>query len=366
MGGRVPARGRAMMDLALVWAAAPLLISFLVCALMIRLGPRDAPDGGRKTQARPIPSAGGTGVLAGMFAALLLASLLQPGGLGNPLATLAQISLAGPMLLVLLAGLLGFADDKLNLRAGRKLLVLAAASLLAAIYGPHVTHLWLPGAGGEGIALPAFLAIAGAALWLFVMSNAVNFMDGANGIAMGSAAILLAALAIIVAPPQGSAPGILFLLLVAAVAALCGFLAWNLQGRLYAGDTGALAIGALIGAAGLSVGVIHSVWVPAILVLPILIDVFLTLAWRARLGRPLMQAHRDHAYQLFLRAGWSHLQVAGLWWGLCLVTSLAAITGARQGAGIAAILFTVILITGSALWLWQRVTLGRRLADEGK
>ncbi|MFN4185758.1 MAG: glycosyltransferase family 4 protein [Hyphomonas sp.] len=355
-----------MMSLALVWVALPLIVSVLVCALMIRLGPQDAPDGGRKTQARPIPSAGGVGVLAGIAAALILASLVQPGDLGNPLATLAQIALAGPMLLVLMAGLLGFADDKLNLRAGRKLLVLAAAALLAAIYGPHVTHLWLPGAGPEGIILPGVLAVAGAALWLFVMANAVNFMDGANGIALGSAAILLTALAVIVAPPQGSAPGILFLLLVAAVAALCGFLAWNLPGRLYAGDTGALAIGALIGAAGLSVGVIHSVWVPAILVLPILIDVFLTLIWRARLGRPLMQAHRDHAYQLFLRAGWSHLKVAALWWGLCLVTSLAAITGTRQGSGIAASLFALFLIVGSALWIWQRVTLGRRLAAEGR
>ena len=366
MVGHFPARGGAMIALSLVWAATPLIVSFLVCALMIRLGPKDAPDGGRKTQSRPVPSAGGVGVLAGILAALLLASLLQPGGLGNPVATLAQIALAGPMILVLIAGLLGFADDKLNLPAGRKLLVLAAASGLAAIYGPHVIHLWLPGANGPGFVLPAFLAISCAALWLFVMSNAVNFLDGANGIAMGSAAILLAGLAVIVAPPPGSAPGILFLLLVAAIAALCGFLAWNIPGRLYAGDTGALAIGALIGGAGLSVGVIHSVWVPATLVLPILTDILLTLFWRARLGRPLMNAHRDHAYQLFLRAGWSHLQVAGLWWGFCLITSLAAITGARSGAGVAASLFATILIGGCALWIWQRLTLGRRLTAEGK
>ncbi|KCZ96381.1 glycosyl transferase family protein [Hyphomonas hirschiana VP5] len=362
----LPARGGAMIALSLVWAAAPLIISFLVCALMIRLGPKDAPDGGRKTQSRPVPSAGGVGVLAGVLGALFLASLLQPGGLGNPVATLAQIALAGPMLLVLIAGLLGFADDRLNLPAGRKLLILAAAALLAAIYGPHVTHFWLPGANGSGYVLPAFLAIAGAALWLFIMANAVNFMDGANGIAMGSAAILLAALAVITAPPTGSAPGILFLLLVAAAAAVCGFLAWNLAGRLYAGDTGALAIGALMGGAGLSAGVIHSVWVPATLALPILLDVILTLIWRARLGRPLMQAHRDHAYQLFLRAGWSHLQVAGLWWGFCLITSLAAITGARNGAGVAAALFAFMFLAGSALWGWQRIALGRHLASENK
>ncbi|WP_213272607.1 hypothetical protein [Hyphomonas sp.] len=353
------------MMLLLVWVAAPLLVSLLVCALMIRLGPKDAPDGGRKTQIRPVPSAGGIGVLAGLLAAFLLAGLIQPGGLGNPLAMLAQSALAGPMLLVLIAGGLGFADDRLNLPAGRKLLVLAAASVLAAIYGPHVTHLWLPGAAGEGFGLPVLFAILCAAFWLFVMSNAVNFIDGANGIALGSAAILLAAMAFLAAPPPGGAPGILFLLLQAAVAALIGFLVWNLTGRLYAGDTGSLAIGALIGGAGLAVGAIYSVWVPAILALPFLIDVFLTLGWRARLRRPLMQAHRDHAYQLFLRAGWSHLKVAALWWVFCLVAALAAITGARLGAGPAFCLFAVLLVTGSALWISQRVTLGRRLAADG-
>ena len=366
MDSGLPTGGRAMTTLSLIWAALPLISSFLVCALMIRLGPKDAPDGGRKTQARPVPSAGGLGVLAGIAVTFLAGSAVQPAALGNPLTTLAQSALAGVMLLVLIAGLLGFADDRLNLPARRKLLVLAAASLLAAIYAPHVTQLWLPGLGDAGLAVPVFLGIVCAALWMFVMANAVNFMDGANGIAMGSSAILLAGLAVIAAPPSGAAPGILFLLLVSAVAALCGFLAWNLAGRLYAGDTGALSNGALIGGAGLSAAVMHSAWVPATLVLPILIDVFLTLIWRARLRRPLMQAHRDHAYQLFLRAGWSHLKVASLWWGFCLVAAFAAIAGAHQGPGAAFGLFAILLGVGCALWIWQRVTLGRRLALEGR
>lgn len=355
-----------MITLSLVWAGLPLIVSFLVCALMIRLGPQDAPDGGRKTQARAVPSAGGIGVLAGILSALLAASLLLPSGLESPLLTLSHSALGGPLLLVLIAGLLGYLDDRYNLPAARKLNVLAAGAILAALLGPQLTVFWLPGAGATGLALPAILAVAGAAVWLFAMANAVNFMDGANGIAMGSAAILLAALAIIAAPPPGGAPGILFLILVAAVAALCGLLAWNFPGRLYAGDTGSLAIGALIGAGGLSVAVIHSVWVAATLVLPVLVDVFLTLIWRARHGRPLMQAHRDHAYQLLLRAGWGHLKVAGLWWGFCLVTSLAAIAGARQGPAMAFGLFCLLLAAGASLWIWQRVTLGRRFAAEGR
>ncbi|MFN4023976.1 MAG: glycosyltransferase family 4 protein [Hyphomonas sp.] len=347
-------------------AAAAFLVSLLVCGLMIRLGPRDAPDGGRKTQARAVPSAGGLGVLAGIAAALAVASLAPPPGIDHAFAGIAHDALAGPMLLVLIASLLGFADDRFNLPAGRKLGVLAAAALLAALYGPHIDHFWLPGTGPDGAALPLMLALAGAALWLFVMANAVNFMDGANGIAMGSAAIMLAALAVIAAPPPGAAPGILLLILMAAVAALLGFLVWNLTGRLYAGDTGALAMGALIGGAGLAAASVTSVWVPALVVLPILTDVFLTLIWRARHRRPLMQAHRDHAYQLFLRAGWSHLKVAGLWWALSLISGAAAVLGARAGPASAFGLFAILLATGILFWVWQRVTLGRRLNAEGR
>lgn len=347
-------------------AAAAFLVSLIVCWLMIRLGPRDAPDGGRKTQARAVPSAGGLGILAGIAAALAAASLAPLPGMDNAFAAIAQGALAGPMFLVLIAGLLGFADDRFNLPAGRKLGVLAAAALLAALYGPHITHFWLPGLSPPGAALPLILALTGAALWLFVMANAVNFMDGANGIAMGSAAIMLTAFAVIAAPPPGAAPGILLLILMAAVAALLGFLVWNLTGRLYAGDTGALAIGALVGGAGLVAASVSSVWVAALAALPVLADVFLTLIWRARHRRPLMQAHRDHAYQLFLRAGWGHLKVAALWWGLSLISGAAAILGARAGPPAAFALFALLLAVSVLLWAWQRVTLGRRLRTEGR
>lgn len=355
-----------MIGTGLIWAALPFLVSFLVCTLMIRFGPKDAPDGGRKTQARPVPSAGGAGVFAGVACAFLAAQALAPAGAERPFTALAHSSLLMPAIFVLISSVLGFSDDKLSLPPRRKLLVLLAASLMAALHGPHILHFWFPGAPLPGWELPAALAIAGVTLWLFVLSNAVNFMDGANGIAMGSAAILLCALAILLAPPPGSAPGILFLVLVAVVAALCGFLIWNLSGHLYAGDTGALGIGALLGVAGVVAGALHSVWVAAILVLPILIDVFLTLGWRALNRRPLMQAHRDHAYQLCLRAGWSHLRTAGLWWAFCLAASAGAIAGARLGPAAAFGLFIVLLAAGSAAWVWQRLTLGRHLTAQGR
>ncbi|MFN7054565.1 glycosyltransferase family 4 protein [Hyphomonas sp.] len=362
-----------MTDPFLVWFALPLSVSAAVCALMIRLGPKDAPDGGRKTQAAPVPSAGGIGILAGLAAALIAGAVGMPDHVSA--GSIAQAGLAGPLLFVLLAGVLGFADDRWSLPAGRKLAVLAAGAVFAALYGPHIHHFWLPGAEAPGYPLAPFLAVAGAALWLFVMANAVNFMDGANGIALGSSAIMLTTLALLALPlalyatePEA---GLLVYLLLGAAAAVSGFLIWNLAGRLYAGDTGSLAIGALIGGAGLALAETYSVWVPATLALPFLVDVFLTLLWRARKGRPLMQAHRDHAYQLFLRAGWRHGQVGALWWAMTGVCAAAVLVGpagtvfglgAMGGApGDAFVLFLSLLLAGCGLWIWQRATLGRQL-----
>lgn len=364
-----------MTAIVLVWVFLPLIVSLAIGVLMIRLGPKDAPDGVRKTQARAVPSAGGVGIVGAIMAAMAAGFIFLPDVPGAGPAAMGQSGLAGPLLLVLIAAALGYADDRYNLPAGRKLAVLAAGALFAALYGPHLSRIWLPGAGLSGHELVPALAIAGVALWLFVMANAVNFIDGANGIAMGSALIMLVAMALLALPGALYSPReggvLLVLVLAAASAAICGFLVWNLGGRLYAGDTGSLAIGALLGGAGVAVAVSYSVWVPATLALPFLIDVLLTLAWRARQGRPLMQAHRDHAYQLLLRAGWGHLQVAGLWWGFSAACALAVLIAPASGIfglfgfgwtpGLSFKLFTGLALLGSGLWIWQRMTLGRRL-----
>jgi UDP-GlcNAc:undecaprenyl-phosphate/decaprenyl-phosphate GlcNAc-1-phosphate transferase len=208
----------------------------------------------------------------------------------------------------------------------------------------------------------------------------VNFMDGANGIAMGTAAIILLGLAALFVPAAvfGSDRGIAGLsvaMCVSGVLALAGFLAWNLRGQLYAGDAGSLAIGGLIGGASVVYAQTGPVLIPLTLCLPILIDVFMTLGWRALKRRPLMQAHRDHAYQLMLRAGASHGVVARRWWAMttvCLVAVLAvpvsALTGVYSlpGLPLGLITFVSLLMAGIALWVQQRTSLGRQLTAAGK
>jgi UDP-GlcNAc:undecaprenyl-phosphate/decaprenyl-phosphate GlcNAc-1-phosphate transferase len=351
----------------------PFAVSLLICWLMIRFGPKDAPDGGRKTQAAPVPSSGGVGVLSGVVASAGLLALL-----GAPVSGLLQSApLAGIAAFAVFAALIGWADDAFGLPAPAKLVALLGGALFGVLMGPQPALLWI-GAGSVG--LPWMVGVIGAAAFLFVMANAVNFMDGANGIAMGTALIILLVLGMMLVPGTvfGSgdgAPTLMMALLFAASAALAGFLVWNLPGKLYAGDAGALSIGALIGGASALFALHGPVLIPLTLCLPILIDVFMTLAWRARHGRPLLKAHRDHAYQLLLRSGWAHAQVARLWWGMTVVCAGGVIAGPYAAAigaygaprlPLDVIVFAGFLVAGIWLWVRQRVTLGRQLEAAGQ
>lgn len=351
----------------------PFVISLLVCGLMIRFGPKDAPDGGRKTQGAPVPSSGGVGILAGVAASM--AALEAMGA--NVAGLMFAPPLAGLAGFCVFAALLGWLDDAKGLPAMSKLLALVGAALGAVLLGTAPAGLFV---GGAAIALPGLAGGLVAAAVIFVMANAVNFMDGANGIAMGTALIILASLVLLLAPSAALMPerqdlALLTGLLLAAAAAMGGFLFWNLRGKLFAGDAGALSVGGLIGGASVIYAMQGSVLVPLTLCLPILVDVFMTLGWRARRGEKLMQAHRDHAYQLLLRAGWPHVQVARVWWGMTAVCAgavvagpFAASAGAYDAGGLPVdvIVFGALAAAGVWLWLRQRREMGAKLAAEGK
>jgi UDP-N-acetylmuramyl pentapeptide phosphotransferase/UDP-N-acetylglucosamine-1-phosphate transferase len=330
----------------------PVLLSAALCGMMYLIRIEDAPDGGRKVQAAPVPNSGGVAILITLALSAWLAGeagLLSKYWMRNGTQNVLAIALA--------AGAIGFVDDKWGMNAWLKLLLTGTLAITFAVLDP----------GLRLASLPLPLVMSGVALWLLITMNGVNFMDGSNGLAMGSSAIMLLGAAGVLwrvdPSPEwaGPAPDLAFLCVTAALAIL-GFLAWNLPGKLYAGDSGAFGIGAFFGGAGIIVGVVSTIWTAAILFLPFLVDVILTVFWRARNGRSIMTAHRDHAYQLFLRSGWKHIPVAVLWWVFSWACALVAMNVPDT---LAIYAFFGLLIIGCALWFLQRLTLGRRLAAEG-
>lgn len=316
--------------------------SVVLCRIVMSLGVVDAPTEARKTQPVPVPTAGGLAVVLSVALAISVDDELIAGEF-NPLLLI----VGGGAVAALLVGAV---DDVIGLRPVLKLLAVSAIGVVIAWLGlrPDVLAAW----PGLDLPIPLWLAIAGAALWLVVMMNAVNFMDGANGLAMGMAAIAAAGYCVI-----GAVVGKWDVAVAAGALAggLCGFLVWNLSGRLFAGDAGALSVGAVL--AGLGLEIVRArpdlLLVPPILLLPFLSDVLLTLAWRARHGKKLFAAHRDHAYQIALKAGMQHWQVSAVHAVWALNAAIVAILSALLARQVPIILFVLLLLVST--WLHLKI-----------
>ncbi|MBX9746221.1 MAG: hypothetical protein K2X34_04920 [Hyphomonadaceae bacterium] len=286
------------------------LVSAAACRLIIAAGPIDKPHAARHAHTNPTPTSGGLGIGLGFGVALMVLAFMtdifqsEISPRGVVLLTIA--SLFSSVFLVV-----GFIDDAKPLSAKLKFVVFAALSIAAALIVEPVSAFPL---GESTLVAPYWLALIGTAAWIFVMVNTVNFMDGANGLAMGSVAIGLTALgAISFVDGRLSAVA----LAMCSVGAILGFLVWNFpRGLLFAGDSGALFTGAL--AALVALIVIHrtglSPVVPAIVFFPLLADALLTLVWRAYKRHSLLDGHSEHIYQILIRGGLSHAEVALSYW----------------------------------------------------
>ncbi len=313
------------MTLLIVASLVAAVVAYGGAGLAAASGPVQIPNG-RSSHSRPTPVGGGLGVACGVGAALVAATVMEPGAGGAQSARLASVvAIAG------LIALLGAVDDWLEIAAPAKFCLLTLLSVAMALAAGPIDS--LPWRDGAGVSLPPMLALAGSSLWVFTVINAVNFMDGANGLIGGAMAIAAAALAAcaLMAGADVAALGAL-----ALAGGLSGFLPWNARkrARVFLGDVGAIFAGGLF--AGLALLYAHAapaggVYLAPLLIAPLLADVLLTLAGRARRGAPLHEGHRDHAYQRRLRAGWTHPAVAAHVWGQMLVVGVLAAAAARAG-----------------------------------
>nr|WP_238934952.1 hypothetical protein [Maricaulis parjimensis] len=255
-------------------------------------------------------------MLAGALAGWAILPIASPA----EAAALSGIAICG-----VLAGGLGLLDDLFTLSERLKFVVLLAVSFaLSAMTGPVVTL-------GLGLELPWLVGLAGSALFVFTTANAVNFMDGSDGLIVACLIPACLALGVMTGSPVA----------VILAAGLAGFAVWNAplmreRGRLFSGDVGSLGVSVLF--AGLALdwageATPGSAWLVALLLLPLLGDVLLTMGARVKAGRSPFVAHRAHAYQLLIRTGTSHRKVALLWGGMSLACGVLALIGSALPAG---------------------------------
>ncbi len=313
------------------------LISFLFSWLLSHISLVDRPVA-RSSHAKPTPTAGGIAFVAGLgVGAFILAfsSFLSPDD---------RLQLSKLLGLGLCVAAFGLWDDLVTPGAFFKLIFMAILSLVTVwVFSPVTVF---PLTQTFSLSLPVTIGFLGSALWIFTVMNTVNFIDGANGMLGGSLGLASLGLAGFCAWDGAFVPMITALGLTAVV---LGFLPWNLREKacLFAGDTGALLLGFLFAGASLiwsaNTGK-GQIYIVVFLLLVLLLDVGLTLIWRLKKGLPLLQAHRDHHYQLLIRTGWTHRRVSALYAGLTLGSALLATLAMCFGspALIAGLIFLII------------------------
>ncbi len=307
-----------------------------VRAFALRRGWADQPDGHRKIHTSPIPNVGGVGIV--------VASLVGGGGLilARPWlpAEVAVVLVPPPLLLLagaVLIAAVGFWDDLRDLHFRPKFFAQVAVSTLVILSGYRITV--LDGVLGEG-GFAFFASILLTLVWMVGTMNAVNMLDGMDGLAAGGVAIAFGGL-VGVHAIQGDP--VALVLAVAVVGALIGFLRYNFNpASIFMGDSGSLFLGYLLAAYALR-GTAHPNPVLALVIpvvamgLPIL-DTLLSISRRLYLRRSLFQPDRDHIHhRLALRT--THRRTVLILYTLSAFFALGAMTMAASTALVAGLVF---------------------------
>jgi Fuc2NAc and GlcNAc transferase len=251
----------------------------------------------RSSHASPTPRGGGVGIVIAFFAAAVLLAVL---GLMDAKELGALLVGGGAMALV------GFIDDRWQLRASVRFSVHLAAALCVVVLLGGIPESVLTRWGLHGTWIGDLIAV----LVLVWTTNLFNFMDGIDGIA-GSEAVFISGAGALLNWHQGGAPGLTAAMLCLAAASL-GFLRWNWPpARIFMGDVGSGFLGftlAVLGLAANQVGTIpFEAW--GILGGVFFVDATITLLRRAVRGDQWFEAHRIHAYQQLARRWKAHLPV---------------------------------------------------------
>jgi UDP-N-acetylmuramyl pentapeptide phosphotransferase/UDP-N-acetylglucosamine-1-phosphate transferase len=290
----------------LTYAAIAFCISFLTTFGMMHVKILDVPSQ-RSSHTIPTPRTGGIAVLSGFYGALFSMGMSWSTPFWDMRIPIFSVLIGSALIAVL-----GFVDDFKSLGSNVRLflqLVIASSVLLS-------------GASIHELSLPFFpdlkLSFVGSLLslfWIIGFLNAFNFMDGINGITGTIAAISCINLIIIASFYHNLA--VLHFLIPLLFAAL-GFLYFNFpKGRIFLGDAGSQFIGFLFATLMLlltkpTFGSI-SFWTFPLLFFFYLYDTAFTLIRRFLKKANLLQAHREHLYQLLNQSGWSHGQVTSLY-----------------------------------------------------
>jgi UDP-GlcNAc:undecaprenyl-phosphate/decaprenyl-phosphate GlcNAc-1-phosphate transferase len=335
----------------LTFAIAAVVAAFatpLVIRLATHLQIIDATNEERRVHEVPTPRIGGIAVFFGFAVALfavLGVALSSPYALYPSIVHLTahqrvsaladQFDNVHRLVGLLFGGMLilgvGLWDDIMQMRPRNKFLAQVIVALISMLYGfiiPGINNPFDHNVATNWIDFPLWLSIPLTLFWYVAMMNAINFIDGLDGLLSGFtfiSCIFLFVISIVHLNP------VVALVVIALAGASLGFLPYNFNpAKIFLGDAGSLFIGyvfatvSIIGASKTAIAI--SIVVPlVVLALPVL-DTAAAIVRRASAGKRITEADRGHFHhQLIFRFGLNVRQAVLLIYAVCFMLGFLAL-----------------------------------------
>ncbi|MDP4087154.1 MAG: MraY family glycosyltransferase [Bacillota bacterium] len=306
-----------------------IIMTPLIKKLAFKVGATDKPNK-RKVHQKIMPRLGGLAIYISFLLGLLL---LHPDNQYH-------LAIVVGSMIILATGVL---DDIFELSAKLKLSLQILAALLVVLWGGvEVEFINLP-LGGH-LEFGAF-SVPITVLWIVGVTNAINLIDGLDGLAAGVSSIAfisISVMAIVMGNMYVMAMGIILL------ASTLGFLVFNFYpAKIFMGDTGALFLGYMISVLSLlgfkNVALISFV-VPIIILGVPISDTIFAIVRRLYNKNPLSAPDKSHLHHCLLRIGFTHKQTVLLIYAMSIMFGLAAFIFSMTTMWGSFLILTLILL----------------------
>lgn len=320
------------------------MISLLLTPL-VRKKARDwgavaVPDKGRHIHALPTPRLGGIAIYLAFLPTLVIVPLM-----GNLLTDIFAANFSRIATLLIPATFIfffGIYDDFRGAGAPLKILMQTIAATMMFAGGLRIENLSSPLGGYWELPMPLSWLLT--AIWVIVITNAFNLIDGIDGLAAGASVFALLSI-LVFSIAQGNPE--ISLLAITLIGAVIGFLRYNFNpATIFLGDSGSLFLGFM--AAGLSLAgsqkgsTIVAIAIPLVSFGLPLTEAGLSLVRRFLSGAPLLAGDRGHIHHRLLDRGLTQRQAVILLYGVCGLFSLFGLMLLNPQRNIGALVFFIL------------------------
>lgn len=292
----------------------------LVKKFAIKVGAVDVPNA-RKVHTRIMPRLGGLGIYLSFIIVFFIVLPFIPVNFTDREVNFVKAFLVGGSMTLLLGAL----DDRFDLNAKLKFLYQIATACVV-VFGFDIQLEFANIPFHTYASVESWIAIPFTILWIVGVTNAINLIDGLDGLAAGVSAIAIGTIAVMAFLMGNVVVALLSLLLLGSI---IGFLFFNFHpAKIFMGDSGALFLGfclALLSLLGFKQVAIVSFLTPLILIGVPLSDTLFAIVRRWRQKKPIFSPDKGHLHHCLRELGFSHRQTVLIIYGIAAFFGVLAI-----------------------------------------